>query len=64
MYNKEFTDKSATLMLLLSRKGFWMATTSSNPMLAGKPVSVSAKITMEPSAPPPLESKNYSVGVQ
>ena len=38
----------------MSAKGFCSPTISSRPVLAWKPVSMSAKAMMEPSAPPPL----------
>ena len=46
--------KSAVEMLCLATKGAWAWTISSSPKLAWKLVSMSAKMAIEPSAPPPL----------
>lgn len=51
------TYKSATVILLRSWKGLRVATTSSRPTLAWNAVSISGKIMMEPSAPPPLHDE-------
>ena len=48
------TYKSAAVILLRSRNGFWVATTSSRPTFAWNAVSISEKMAIEPSAPPPL----------
>lgn len=46
--------KSPGVTLCFETKGFWSLTISSRPMLGWKAVSISSKIMMEPSAPPPL----------
>ena len=46
--------KSPGVMLCFATKGFCLSTISSMPALAWKFVSMSLKVMMEPSAPPPL----------
>ena len=41
-------------MLCLATKGAWACTISSSPKFAWKLVSMSAKMAIDPSAPPPL----------
>lgn len=51
------THKSPAVRLCLSMKNFKASAMSSIPSFAGYLVSISEKVTMEPSAPPPLEVK-------
>ena len=53
-YYEASTYKSATDKLWRATNGFCNSTISSRPMLGWKFVSISGKIAMEPSAPPPL----------
>ncbi len=61
----ERTDKSPSEILYFAKMGFWVSTISSIPPLAWKIVSVSEKVMIEPSAPPPLGevSPIHSIGL-
>lgn len=48
------SHKSPGVSPLAKINGFWMSTISSIPALAWKAVSMSSKMTTDPSAPPPL----------